>query len=289
MNISFVGLGIMGEKMALNLIKSGHNLTIQNRTKSKADELLKKGAVWVDNLPDVAKEADVLFTMLSTPEVVEDAAFGEKGFVAAMKDGSIWIDCTTVNPSFTNYCKERVSLDSSIDFIDAPVAGSKIPASEAMLTFLVGAEKNIFEKVKPLLEFMGKKVVHCGEVGKGTQMKLIVNSLLGVSLAGFIESLALGKALGFDREFLMETLFNTPVVAPVLKGKKEKLLKEDFAEEFPLKWMLKDLHFVSNLSYDNNVFMPIVNTVKEVFNKAKMSGLGDKDLIAVSEVYKKKD
>ncbi len=289
MKIGFIGLGIMGSRMAANLLKNKLDVVITNRTKEKAKELIGNGAKWLDSPKEVGANSDIVITMLSTPEVVEAVSFAEDGFVEEMKEGSVWIDCTTVNPTFSEYIDDRLAFEDKVTFVDAPVAGSLKPAQDGTLTFLVGASKENFERVKPLLECMGKKIVHCGEVGSGSDMKMIVNSLLGISMAGFSEVLAFGESLGFERRFLLEALSGSPVVAPFIEMKKEKLLKDDFSEEFPLRWMHKDLNLATWTAYESEAAMPILNAVKEVYSQAKNEGLSNMDMSAVFKTYQRKE
>src|SRR5680860_1538738 len=139
MKIAFIGLGIMGSRMAANILNGGHNLSVHNRTKIKAEFLLKNGAIWADTPEEVAKEANVIITMLENPDVVEDLALGKNGFLPALKEGSLWIDCSTVNPSFSKRMGKEAEKHG-IRFLDAPVSGSKEPAAKAALIFLVGGQ-----------------------------------------------------------------------------------------------------------------------------------------------------
>lgn len=155
MKIGFIGTGIMGSRMAHNLLKNNFSLIIHNRTKEKADSLVKEGAQWKDSPLEVAKNADIIFTMLSEPETVKEVALGEKGFLSGMNKNSLWIDCSTVNPSFSKEMAKK-SFEKGMRFMDAPVAGSKLPAEKGELIFFVGGTKKDFEEVKPLLEKMEK-------------------------------------------------------------------------------------------------------------------------------------
>ncbi len=175
MELAFIGLGIMGSRMAANLLKKNKTLTVFNRSVPTIQELVTQGAVEADSYRNAVKDADVVFTMLASPEVVETVAFSEEGFVPAMKKNAIWVDCSTVNPSFSRK-SFLMAKACGIRFIDAPVSGSKPNAENADLAFFVGAEKGDLDVVKFLLEHMGKKVTHVGEPGKGTALKMLVNS-----------------------------------------------------------------------------------------------------------------
>lgn len=279
MKIGFIGLGIMGSRMAANLQKHGHELIVHNRSKEKASDLIANGAVWANTPADVAPDVDVLITMLAHPEAVKAMALGENGFVSAMS-GKIWVDCSTVNPSFAREMAE-VAQAHNVKFLDAPVAGSKNQAEAAQLVFIVGGDADSLQVVQPLMEQMGSRVVHIGEAGMGTSLKVVVNMLLATSMAAFAEGLVLGEQLGIPRETLMNVIVGGPVGAPYLAGKRPKIESADYSPEFPLRWMQKDLQMVTQAAYEVGVAMPVANTVKDLFQFAVRGGFGDQDISAI--------
>ncbi len=288
MKVGFIGTGIMGSRMAHNLIKNNYKLIVHNRTREKADPLIKAGAEWADSPLDVGAEADILFTMLSNPQAVYEVSLGEEGFLSSMKNNALWVDCSTVNPTFSKEMSKKAG-ESGIRFIDAPVAGTKQPAENGELIFFVGGNKKDFEEVKPLLEKMGKKILHLGECGKGTSMKMVVNLMLAVSMASFSEALVLGEALGFDKDTIFNTLLGGPVTAPYLSAKKEKFAQDKYETEFPLQWMHKDLTLVSDTADETDITLPTASAVKEIFSMAKQKGFGDLDFSSLYRFLSKKD
>jgi len=280
MKIGFIGLGIMGSGMASNLLKSGHELFVYNRTKEKADDLVKQGAVWKESPAAVAKEIDVLFTMLEDPKAVESLALDKDGFLNEMKEGSIWVDSSTVNPSFSKKMSEK-ALAKNIRFLDAPVSGSKVPAEKGELLFLVGGEKADMDEVQPLFDLMGKNAVHIGDHGKGSAMKIMINQLLGQSMLAFSESVSLGMAMGLDKKMAIEILLNTPVTAPILDVFRSRIEDEDYEPNFPLKHLQKDLHLFTDTAFELNQAVPLTNTAKEVYAQAKQKGQGDLDFSSI--------
>jgi len=283
MKIGFIGLGIMGSRMAKNLLRNGYDLVLYNRTKSKAEELIAQGAEFTEDLSFLAGNCYVVFTMLSTPVVVEEIAFGAGGFVQNMRENSIWVDCSTVNPSFSRNIAKRC-FEEGIRFVDAPVSGSLKPAERGELVFLVGGKDDDLEEIRPMLEVMGKRIIYAGDNGQGSALKMLVNMLMGISMASFVEAMSLGYHFGFTKEKMLDILLDLPVVAPILQLKKEKFLKEDFSAEFPLKWMQKDLHLASVSGYEGEIFMPILNIVKELYAYAKQLGYSEEDFSAVYKV-----
>ncbi len=288
MKIGFIGIGIMGSRMANNLLKNNYDLIVYNRTKEKADSLIKEGAQWKNSPLEVAKNSDIIFTMLSNPEAVREVALGEKGFLHGMKKKTLWIDCSTVSPSFSKEMAKK-SFEKGIRFIDAPVAGTKLPAEKGELIFFVGGNKKDFEEVKPLLEKMGKKVIYLGEAGKGTSMKMVVNLMLGVAMASFSEAMVLGESLGFNKETIFNTLLGGAVTAPYLSSKREKFEKDLYEADFPLQWMHKDLKLISETAEENNVSVHTVNAVKKEFANAEKKGFGDMDFSALYKFLAEKE
>jgi 3-hydroxyisobutyrate dehydrogenase-like beta-hydroxyacid dehydrogenase len=285
MKVGFIGLGIMGSRMAGNLLKKGHELVLFNRTKDKAGPLIAQGAVFAETPAKVAESVSVLITMLSEPTAVTEVAFGKEGFLDHLTKGSLWIDSSTVNPSFSrkmaDECKKR-----GVRFLDAPVAGSKIPAEQAQLIFFVGGEREDVEFSMPLLEAMGKAVFHIGGNGLGTAMKMANNILLAGAMAAFSEAMVLGEALGISREALFDTLLKSPVAAPFLALKRPLIESGTFETQFPLKWMHKDLQLASVTAYECGVAMPDLHAIKESVAFAVRSGLGEKDFSALYQYLK---
>ena len=283
MKIGFIGLGIMGSRMAFNLLSAGNDLVIHNRTREKADALLEKGAKWAESPAELAKSADILITMLSTPEAVTEVATGDQGFLNALPKEALWVNCTTVDPDFArqmaNMAKAR-----EVCYLDAPVAGTKGPAGSGDLVFLVGGKTKDISKCQPLFDCMGKKTVHLGDAGQGSSMKMLFNLMLGCTMAAFSEARVLGESFGFSSETLANVLLEAPVAAPFLKIKHALIDKKDFEAHFPLCWMRKDLHLAADAAYKKGVALPALNAVKELYGLAEKQGLGNNDFAAVYQL-----
>jgi 3-hydroxyisobutyrate dehydrogenase/glyoxylate/succinic semialdehyde reductase len=283
MKIGFIGLGIMGSRMAANLQKKGHELVVYNRTKQKADPLIANGAIWAPTPVDVAKQVTIIFTMLAKPDAVaETALLGKNGFLNHLAGNSLWIDCSTVSPSFSRLMADEAK-QRKIRFIDAPVGGSKGPAEQGQLLFFVGGEKADVEEAKPLLDAMGKTVYHVGGHGMGTSLKMVSNLILAQAMVAFSEALVLGESLGISKQTLFNTLLGSPVVAPFLALKRQKIEEGKFDAEFPLQWMHKDMQLAADAAYEIGVAMPAANVTKEIYALALRNGLGEQDF---SVVYK---
>ena len=282
MKIGFIGLGIMGSRMAANLQKQGHSLVVFNRTRAKAEPLLGSCGTFSESPAKLAEQVDLLFTMLAHPDAVEQAALGANGFLDHLKPNALWIDCSSVNPSFS----KRMAAEAArreVHFVDAPVTGSAPTAAEAKLIFWVGADPDDLERVRPLLLCMGNKIVHTGGHGSGTSVKMVVNVLMGNAMAAFAEGMALGEGLGISRKALFDSLLDTPAVAPFLKSKRAKIEEANYEAEFPLRWMQKDMHLASVSAYESDVAMPVTNVAKEIYRLAMRDGHDTEDFSAVYE------
>jgi 3-hydroxyisobutyrate dehydrogenase/glyoxylate/succinic semialdehyde reductase len=281
MKIGFIGLGIMGSRMAANLQKGGHSLIVFNRTREKADPLVAKGAHWADSPAALAPPVEVIFTMLAHPDAVEEAAMGEFGFLSHLGPGQLWVDCSTVNPSFS----KRMSAESQargIRFLGAPVTGSKGQAASAKLTFWVGGEAADFKTCRPLLECMGSASFHCGGQGMGASLKMVMNQLLGTVMATFAEGLVLGESLGLSREVLFQALLGGPAAAPFLAAKRERIESGNYEQaDFPLRWLQKDLQLATVSAYETGAAVPLTNVTKEIYRLAIREGRGSEDFSAI--------
>ena len=282
MKIGFIGLGIMGSRMAANLQKHGDSLVVFNRTRAKAQPLLDKGACFADSPAKLAEQVDVLFTMLAHPDAVEQAALGRDGFLDHLKANALWVDCSSVSPSFSKKMAAEAAR-REIHFVDAPVTGSSPVAAEAKLIFWVGTDMADLERIRPLLLCMGNKIVHTGGHGTGTSMKMVINLLLGTGMAAFAEAMALGEGLGLTSKMLFDSLLGTPAVAPFLASKREKIESGNYDAEFPLRWMQKDMHLATVSAYETGVALPLTNVTKEMYRLAMRDGHDTEDFSAIYE------
>lgn len=284
MKIGFIGLGIMGSRMAANLQKQGHCLVLSNRTRAKAEPLLGPCGRFADSPAKLAEQVDVLFTMLAHPDAVEQAALGADGFLNYLRPHAIWIDCSSVNPSFS----KRMTAEAArhqIHFVDAPVTGSAPAAADAKLIFWVGAASADLERIRPLLLSMGNRIVHTGGHGAGASMKMVINLLLGTGMAAFAEAIALGKGLGLSSKMLFDSLLGTPVVPPFLATKRDKIDNRSYEAEFPLRWMQKDMYLATVSAYEAGIAMPLTNVTKEMYRLAMRDGHATEDFSAIYEFF----
>jgi 3-hydroxyisobutyrate dehydrogenase-like beta-hydroxyacid dehydrogenase len=271
----------MGSRMASNLHKCGHSLVIFNRTREKADSLVAEGAKWADSPAALAAQAEVVFTMLAHPDAVEQAALGKEGFLSHLASGQMWVDCSTVNPSFSRRLAAEAQA-RGIAFLGAPVTGSKDQAALAKLIIWVGGETTDLERCRPLLECIGSTIVHCGGQGMGASLKMVMNQLLGTAMAAFAEGLVLGESLGLSRKVLLDALLGGPAAAPFLALKRERFESGNYEQaDFPLRWLQKDLHLAAVSAYETGAAMPLTNVTKEIYRLAIREGHGGEDFSAI--------
>ena len=282
MKVGFIGLGIMGSRMAANLQKGGHQLVVFNRSAEKAAPLVKEGALLAETPAAVAEQVEVLFTMVAHPDAVKEIAFGDDGFLNRLRPNTLWVDCSTVNPSFSRQMAEE-ARSRGIRFLDAPVTGSKGLAAKGELVFWVGGPEVDVQACRPLFDIMGRRVVHSGGYGMGTSLKMVVNLLLAEAMMAFSEGMALGQSLGISQAALFEALLGGPVVAPFVANKRKNIEQGEYEAEFPLRWMQKDLHLAAVTAYEQGVALPMANVAKEIYRLAISSGLGDLDYSSIYE------
>lgn len=285
--VAFIGLGIMGSRMAHNLLKADVDVTVFNRSQEPVQELVQAGAKAGTSYQDTVQDADILITMLSKPEAVQEVVLGEEGALYAMKKGSLWVDSSTVNPSFAQ-SSLAVAQQKGIRYMDAPVAGTKPHAQNGELVFFVGGATDDLAEVEPLMNHMGRKVMHIGETTMGASFKMLVNALLGQSMLIFSETVLLGEKMGLDKEFLLNVLPNLVVSAPFTKAKSEMIKSGDYEVQFPLELMHKDMHLAAVTAYEHGQPLYLANLAKEVYAEALGKGLGRLDFAAIHEYLERK-
>lgn len=280
MQITFIGLGIMGSRMAANLLKQGVDLTVWNRSPEPVEQLVSRGARAGDSLHEAVSGADIVFSMLSTPEVVESLFMRGGAALSSMKPRAIWADSSTVNPSFSRKAAE-VAQKADVRFMDAPVAGTLPHAEKAELTFFVGASEELLAEVEPYMDMMSQKVLRIGETGMGASFKMLVNAMLAQSMVVFSETVVLGEKMGISRDFLLKVLPKLVVAAPFTQFKAEMIKEGEYGVQFPLEWMHKDLHLAATTAYELNQPLYLANLAKELFAEANKKGLGRLDFAAI--------
>jgi len=280
--IGFIGVGIMGQPMAANILKAGYELVVYNRSKEKTLALAEAGALVAETPAAMTDWADVIIFMLTGPEAIDAVIYGERGILSAQRSGKVIINMSTVSPAYSRNLKICLHPGGFL-FIDAPVSGSKKPAIEGSLIILAGGPKELVKKLEPLFLSMGKKVVYCGEAGQGSAMKMTVNLLLAVMMEGLCESLNMAQQLKLETGMVLDTILAGPLGCDLYRLKNEMLQQNDFPAQFPLKHMTKDLRFVLQTADEAGAAVPAGHAVFQLYRQGVGLGNGDLDFAAVKK------
>jgi len=282
MRVAFLGLGIMGRPMASNLVTAGHEVAVWNRTPGKDVE----GARIASSPADAARNAEVIWLCVSDTKAVETVLFGPQGVHESLTSGQIIVDSSTISPSATRRFAERVGAHG-IQYVDAPMTGSKIAAEGGTLIFIVGGEESAIERLKPVFAATGKKIFRMGETGKGQAAKLAMNLQIALIYEGFAEGLTLATKLGVDAATLLPLIEASMVRSGVVEYKAPFVLKRDFSPNFPLRLMRKDLQLALEAAKEARVKLPGLETVEEIYDMATEDGHENLDYAATLTLLEK--
>jgi 3-hydroxyisobutyrate dehydrogenase-like beta-hydroxyacid dehydrogenase len=282
--IGFIGLGTMGKPMAANLIRKGYAVTVYNRTPEKADELVALGAEAAATPAEAARKADVVFTMLSNDAALLETFSGEYGILQGIQPGMTVIDCSTVSPKTSRQLYEELA-GHYVDFLDAPVTGSKPAAENGTLVFMVGGNKEVFDDHYSLLMDLGSKALYMGPSGSGSYTKLAHNTIVGINALALVEGLSIATKAGLDPELFLQIVTAGAANSRQAELKGGKIIGRDFSNQFSLKLMLKDLLLAADLTAQFQLPTPLLHSAAGVFQMGLSKGLGEEDLCSVVQCY----
>jgi 3-hydroxyisobutyrate dehydrogenase len=279
--IAFIGLGVMGAGMASRLAENGHDITVYNRTRSKADEVGELGAKVANTPADAAKDADVVMISLADQNVVSKVVFDEDGIFETLGEGSYVLDMSTVTPEFARELNGR-AREAGYKHLDTCVLGNPMHAREGELRVMAGGDEADFKAVEPLLEAVGKEVTYLGEAGMGATMKLVLNMLMGVQMPALAEAVVFGERAGLDREKILEMISKSGYSSPVMSFRCVIMGQRNFEfAAFKLGLMRKDMMLVLGESQKLGVPMPVSESAYAMLTAAQQQGLGDLDVAAI--------
>jgi 3-hydroxyisobutyrate dehydrogenase-like beta-hydroxyacid dehydrogenase len=284
--LGFIGLGLMGNPMAGNLLKAGFPLVVWNRTKARADGLIREGAKFGASPRDTAAQVDVLIMIVSDPPVVEEIMWGAEGALAGLRRGSMLIDSSTISPDLARR-EGAACAEKGVDFLDAPVTGGDWGAKKGELVFMIGGKPEVFERVKPVFEAMGKKFFLLGPNGAGQTVKLAMNLILALEVEALAEALALVTKAGIAGEKLVEVMQSSMARAGVLDVKAPSMLKNEFPASFPLRLMHKDIRLALELAKKEGVDLPAGTAAFATYSAVKDASKDDPDYAAVARYWNK--
>lgn len=282
MRVAFLGLGIMGRPMAANLAKAGHQVTVWNRTPGKTVE----GAGAAATPAEAAAGAEVVWLCVSDTAAVDNVLFGPDGAEESLREGMVVADSSTISPARTLEIAARLA-EKGVEYVDAPVTGSKIGAESAQLIFIAGGKESTIAKLQPLFSAMGKAVKHMGGHSMGQAAKLAMNLQIALIFEGFAEGLALATKLGVEPARLIDLIQSTMIRSGVTDYKAPFVLKGDYSPNFPLRLMRKDIHLMLDAAREARVKLPGLETVDEVYEVAHDEGMDDLDYAATLTLLEK--
>jgi 3-hydroxyisobutyrate dehydrogenase-like beta-hydroxyacid dehydrogenase len=269
--------------MVNRLLSKGHSVTGYNRTRSKAEWLIKKGMKWADSPRAVVAESDVIFSMVTNSAALDAVMNGPDGMIAAVTPGKLFVDISTVSPAFSRQIAAKIR-EKGGDMVDAPVSGSVITLQEGKLSVMVGGRKETFEKVKPLLLDIGPKVTYVGENGLALVIKIGTNLSLAVQMLAFSEGVLLAEKSGIAREVAVDVLTHSVIASPMVQYRGPFVLKQPDEAWFNVNMMQKDMLLALELGRQLDVPMPTTAVTNEFLTAARGMGLVEKDFAVVFNV-----
>lgn len=280
MKVGFIGLGLMGRPMALNLLKAGYAVHVWARREATLAPLLAAGATAADSPAALAREVEVLITMVADAPDVEQIAFGPQGVVEGARPGLILIDMSTIAPAAAQAIATRLAAHG-VTMLDAPVSGGEVGAIAGTLTIMVGGPAEAFERARPLFEAMGRSVTHIGEAGAGQVAKACNQIITGVGVAAVAEALNFAAASGVDGARVREALLGGFAYSKILENHGQRMLDRNFKPGFKAWMHQKDLRIVMEEAHRLGLALPAAAISAQLFNAMVGSGLGEEDSIAV--------
>lgn len=282
--VGFLGLGIMGSRMALNLQKKGFQVVVWNRTRERADALVSHGITVAATPRALAEQVDAFCTCVAGPKALEEVALGKDGLLRGARKGQLYVDFSTVSVDLVRTLAAEFEA-KGVSFLDAPVTGSKNGAEKGTLVLMVGADAAALARAQPIFQAVGEKTIHCGPVGAGTQVKLAGNGLIAAMLQAFSEGLLLTSKAGVDPQAFIDVVQASGFRSPYFDFKGKQLLEHDFATHFSVDLMHKDLALLVDNAAKQNVPTPCAATMQQTYQLARAAGLGGQDIAAVITVF----
>ena len=288
MEIGFIGLGAMGAGIVPRLLAAGHTVTGWNRTREKAEPLIVAGMRWADSPRAVARQSEIVFSILTDAAAVRSIALGENGVVAGLKPGGVFVDMSTIAPDASRAIAAEVAR-AGFTMLDAPISGSPVTLAQGKASIMVGGDRAAFERVRPVLLAIGQRATYIGANGLAAQMKLAINLVLMVEVIAFGEGVALAEKGGVSRDVAVDTMLNSVVASPVL-GYRGPFILDGRMPEVPLadvNLQQKDMTLVLELARKIGTPVPLAAAANEMMNACRGLGLGHHDFVIAHEAYRR--
>ncbi|MBI2090344.1 MAG: NAD(P)-dependent oxidoreductase [Deltaproteobacteria bacterium] len=280
--LGFVGLGVMGSRMVKRLLDAGHEVTGYNRTRSKAEWLVKAGMKWADTPAAAARAGEITLSMVTNTEALKAVTEGPEGILAGLSAGKIYVDMSTVSPAASRQLAAQVATKGA-RMLDAPVSGSVSTLEEGKLSIMAGGERDAFERARPVLEAIGPKVTYVGGNGLAVTMKIATNLSLATQMLAFSEGVLLAEKSGIARETAVEVLLNSVMASPMIKYRGPFVLNMPGEAWFDVNMMQKDLLLALELGRQLDVPLPTTAVTNEMLTTARGMGLAKQDFAVLFE------
>jgi len=281
-NVAFLGLGVMGRGMARRLLNAGFPLTVYNRGEGPRKEFESAGVKVAKTPREAASGADVVIAMVSDDGASRAVWTGDNGALAGVKSGSVLIESSTLSPEWVGELTAAAKA-KGCDFLDAPVTGSKPQAESGQLLFLVGGEAKVLDRVRPVLQAMSRDAIHAGPGGSGSRLKLVNNFMSALQVAGLAEALASAEKAGLDQDKVLQVLTNGAPGSPMVKTAAARAAASDYATNFELQLMVKDLTYAIEAARRSGVALETGKAALRLYQTAKENGFGTRDFCSVIE------
>jgi 3-hydroxyisobutyrate dehydrogenase-like beta-hydroxyacid dehydrogenase len=281
--LGYVGLGVMGRSVVRRLLAAGHEVTVWNRTRDKAEPLLDNGARWADSPREAAERTEIVFTMVTNTAAVRAVTEGRDGILAGLSPGKLYIDMSTASPANTRALAEQVAA-AGAEMLDAPVSGTSITVDQGTASLMVGGSGEAFARAKPVLEAIGPKVFHMGGTGSAVTMKIAVNLSLAVQMLAFSEGVLLAEKTGIAREAAVEAMLGSVIASPMVAYRGPLVLGHPDEVWFDCHMMQKDLNLALELGRELEVPLPTTAVTNELLTAANGMGIGNRDFAVLFDV-----
>ena len=284
--IGIIGTGMLGEAVGIHLLKSGHELTVFNRTKSKTDNLAKNGAVISNSPMDVAKNSDLVITVVKDADSVKQVSFENDGILAGNHDGLVVADMSTVNPESSKEISKKFQ-ENGIDFLEIPVMGGPNVAIHGKLVLMASGNRTVYEKHQKVFETIAHKNFFLGDSGAAHSIKLAMNLQISMLALSLSEGITLTRKAGFEPEKFLEILNSTYFKTGMSENKAHNMIKDSFEPTFMLKNMTKDLGIINEAAKSFNADLPMAKLASKVYQDAVEAGFGEIDYTGILAYLKK--
>lgn len=283
--IGFVGIGVMGSSMAGHLLEAGYEVLVYTRTKTKAEDLLDKGALWVETPGELANKVDILISMVGYPKDVEELYLGENGFLENLAVGTVAIDMTTSSPALAKKMAE-FGREKGIGVLDAPVSGGDIGAKNGTLSIMVGGSEDVFLKVKPIFDILGSSVILQGDAGAGQHTKMVNQIAIASNMIGVTEAIIYAEAAGLNPSSVLDSISGGAAGSWSLANLIPRVLKDDFSPGFFIKHFIKDMGIAISEAKQMGLELPGLTLAEKMYQTLAEQGLSEEGTQALIKYYR---